>query len=160
VDARAVSIDQIPPSRIVACVLAALALVVGVWYAAFGFSLLMNLPLVTHRWIVASGDQDFWLDIALFRRYGAGLALLALGLGIFTVRAAGRTFASAYEPRRHWLRLMSVAILVGLLRGLAEAIAGTLTVWRIGSFAVTCIIYALLWAVDRPPERAPRLAAR
>src|SRR4051794_25359063 len=109
---NAPALDEIPLSRIVGCVLAAVALVVGVWYVAFGASLLLNLPLATHRFIVASGDQDFWLDIAFFRRAGGLLAVLALGLGMFTIRAAGRTFASAWEPRRHWLLLMSVAVVV------------------------------------------------
>ena len=72
-DAQAPTLDEIPPSRIVGCLLAALVLIVGVWYAAFGVSLLMNLPLATHRWIVASGDQDFWLDVSFFRRAGAVL---------------------------------------------------------------------------------------
>ena len=147
------ALDEIPPSRIVGCLLAGLALVVGVWYAAFGVSLLINLPLATHRWIVASGDPDFWLDVNFFRRAGAVLALLALGLGIFSIRAAGRTFASAYEPRRHWLLLMSVAIVVSFLRGFADLIAGALTPWRITSFLFVCALYAALWAIDRPPER-------
>ena len=153
-DAKAPTLDEIPPSRIVGCLLAGLALVVGVWYAAFGVSLLMNLPLATHRWIVASGDQDFWLDVSFFRRAGAVLAVMALGLGIFSIRAAGRTFASAYEPRRHWLLLMSVAIVVGVLRGFAELIAGALTPWRVASFLAVCGLYAALWAIDRPPQRA------
>ena len=91
----------------------------------------MNLPLATHRWIVASGDQDFWLDVSSFRRAGTLIALLALGLGIFSIRAAGRTFASAYEPRRHWLLLMGVAMVVSVLRGFAEFVVGTLTPWRV-----------------------------
>ncbi len=144
---------ELPTSRIVGCLLAAAALVVGVWYAAFGIALLVNLPQATHRWIVASGDQDFWLDIAAFRRAGATLALLAIGLGIFSIRAAGRTFMSRYEPRRHWLLLMSVAILVSVLRGFAEAIAGILTPWRVGSFLAVCALYGALWMVDRPPRR-------
>ena len=156
-EAKAVNIDEIPPSRIVGCVLAAVALVAGVWYAAFGLSLLVNLPLATHRWIVASGDQDFWLDAGRFRVAGAMLASMALGLGIFSIRAAGQTFASRYEPRRHWLLLLSMAIIVNLLRGLAESIAGILTVWRVGSFTVVCLVYALLWKIDRPPARQPRI---
>jgi hypothetical protein len=72
------------------------------------------------------------------------LALLALGLGIFSIRAAGRTFASAYEPRRHWLLLMSVAIVVSFLRGFADLIAGALTPWRVTSFLVVCALYAAL----------------
>ncbi len=147
---------ELPPSRIVGCFLAAAALVVGVWYAAFGIALLVNLPQATHRWIVASGDQDFWLDIAAFRRAGATLALLAIGLGIFSIRAAGRTFMSRYEPRRHWLLLMSVAILVSVLRGFAEAIAGILTPWRVGSFLAVCALYGALWMVDRPRAAASR----
>ena len=99
--------EPIPASRIAGCLLAGLALVVGVWYAAFGISLLINLPQATHRWIVASRDPDFWLDVAYFRGIGAATALLAIGLGIFSIRAAGRTFASRYEPRRHWLVLMA-----------------------------------------------------
>jgi hypothetical protein len=154
VDAKAPTLDEIPPSRIVGCLLAALALVVGVWYAAFGVSLLMNLPLATHRWIVASGDPDFWLDVSFFRRAGAVLAVMALGLGIFSIRAAGRTFASAYEPRRHWLLLMSVAIVVSVFRGFAELIAGALTPWRVASFLAVCGLYAALWAIDRPPPPA------
>jgi hypothetical protein len=153
VDAKAPTLDEIPPSRIVGCLLAAAALVVGVWYAAFGVSLLMNLPLATHRWIVASGDQDFWLDVAFFRRAGAALALLALGLGVFSIRAAGRTFASAYEPRRHWLLLMSVAVVVSFLRGFAEFVVGALTPWRVTVSLAVCALYAALWAVDRPPQR-------
>ena len=150
--AKAPALDEIPPSRIVGCLLAALALVVGVWYAAFGISLLMNLPLATHRWIVASGDPDFWHDAPLFRMAGGVLAVLALGLGIFSIRAAGRTFASAYEPRRHWLLLMSVALVVSFLRGFAELIAGALTPWRVTSFLAVCTLYAALWAIDRPPR--------
>jgi hypothetical protein len=153
VDPKAPALDEIPPSRIAGCLLAALALVVGVWYAAFGVSLLINLPLATPRWIVASGDPDFWLDVNFFRRAGAVLALLALGLGVFSIRAAGRTFASAYEPRRHWLLLMSVAIVVSFLRGFADLIAGVLTPWRVTSFLAVCALYAALWAIDRPPER-------
>src|SRR5262245_39017842 len=139
-DPKAPALDEIPPSRIVGCLLAALALVVGVWYAAFGVSLLMNLPLATHRWIVASGDQDFWLAVSFFRRAGIVLALLALGLGIFSIRAAGRTFASAYEPRRHWLLLMGVAIVVSFLRGYTELIAGVLSPWRVTSFLAVCAL--------------------
>jgi hypothetical protein len=154
-EARAVNIDEIPLSRIVGCVLAAAALVAGVWYAAFGLSLLVNLPLATHRWIVASGDQDFWLDAGRFRFAGGVLASLALGLGIFSIRAAGQTFASRYEPRRHWLLLLTMTIIVNLLRGAADSIAGSLTVWRLGSFAVVCVIYGLLWKIDRPPARQP-----
>ena len=62
-------------------------------------SLFINLSLATHRWIVASGDPDFWLDADKFRAAGAALALLAFGLGIFSIRAAGQTFISRYEPR-------------------------------------------------------------
>ena len=80
----------------------------------------INLSLATHRWIVASGDPDFWLDADSFRAVGAAMALLAFGLGIFSIRAAGHTFISRYEPRRHWLLLMGLAILVSVLRGLAE----------------------------------------
>jgi hypothetical protein len=156
VDSKAPSFDEIPPSRIAGCLLAALALVVGVWYAAFGVSLLINLPLATHRWIVASGDPDFWLDVNFFRRAGAVLALLALGLGIFSIRAAGRTFASAYEPQRHWLLLMSVAIVVSFLRGFAEFVVGALTPWRVTSFLAVCALYVALWAIDRPPARVGR----
>jgi hypothetical protein len=156
VDPKAPTLDEIPTSRIVGCLLAGLALVVGVWYAAFGVSLLMNLPLATHRWIVASGDPDFWLDVNFFRRAGTVLALLALGLGILSIRAAGRTFASAYEPRRHWLLLMGVAMVVSVLRGFAELVAGVLTPWRVTSFLAVCALYAALWAVDRPPERTTR----
>jgi hypothetical protein len=144
---------ELPTSRIVGCVLAAIALIVGVWYAAFGIALLVNLPQATHRWIVASGDQDFWLDIAAFRRAGATLALLAIGLGIFSIRAAGRTFMSRYGARRHWLLLMSVAIVVSFVRALAELIAGILTPWRVGSFIAVCALYGALWVIDRP--RAP-----
>jgi hypothetical protein len=153
VDPKGPTLDEIPPSRIVGCLLAGLALIVGVWYAAFGVSLLMNLPLATHRWIVASGDQDFWLDVAFFRRTGAALAVLALGLGIFSIRAAGRTFASPYEPPRHWLLLMSVAMVVGFLRGFAELIAGALTPWRVTVSLAVCALYAALWAIDRPATR-------
>ena len=73
---NAPALDEIPRSRIVGCLLAALALVVGVWYAAFGVSLLINLPLATHRWIVASGDPDFWLDVNVFRRAGEGWRMI------------------------------------------------------------------------------------
>jgi hypothetical protein len=145
--------EPVPLSRIIGCVLAGLALVVGVWYAAFGISLLMNLPQATHRWIVASRDPDFWLDIGFFRAAGAGLAVLAIGLGIFSVRAAGRTFVSRYEPPRHWWLLMGMAILVSILRGLAELIAGILTPWRVASFLAVCALYGVLWVVDRPPVR-------
>ena len=144
---------ELPPSRIAGCLLAAAALVVGVWYAAFGIALLVNLPQATHRWIVASGDPDYWLDIAVFRRAGAALALLAIGLGIFSIRAAGRTFMSQYEPRRHWLLLMIVAIVVSFVRAFAELIAGILTPWRVGSFIAVCALYGVLWVVDRPPRR-------
>src|SRR4029453_16580915 len=82
VDPKAPTLDEIPTSRIVGCLLAGLALVVGVWYAAFGVSLLMNLPLATHRWIVASGDQDFWLGVAFFRRTGAAPAGAPLRPGV------------------------------------------------------------------------------
>jgi hypothetical protein len=160
VDVNAPTLDEISPSRIVGCLLAALALVVGVWYASFGVSLLMNLPLATHRWIVASGDPDFWLDAPLFRMAGGALALLALGFGIFSIRAAGRTFASAYEPRRHWLLLMSVAIVVSFLRGVAELIAGALTPWRVTSFLAVCALYAALWAIDRPPDRTTTVVSQ
>ena len=80
------------------------------------------------------------------------MALLAFGLGIFSIRAAGHTFISRYEPRRHWLLLLGVAIVVSLLRGLADSIAGVLTPWRVGSFAAVCVLYAALWAVDRPAD--------
>jgi hypothetical protein len=108
---------------------------------------------VTHRFIVASGDPDFWLDADKFRAAGAVLASLAFGLGIFTIRASGQTFVSRYEPRRHWLLLMGVAIAVSLLRAVAESFGGVLTPWRLGSFAAVCAIYAALWAVDRPSTR-------
>jgi hypothetical protein len=150
-----VSDDEVTASRIAGCVLAALVLVAGVWYIGFGFSLLLNLPLATHRWIVASRDPDFWHDVAFFRGLGTMLALLALGLGIFSVRAAGQTFASRYEPRRHWLLLMGFAVVVSVFRGLAELIAGALTPWRVASFAAVCSLYAVLWVIDRPPERMP-----
>ncbi len=147
------TLAEIPPSRIAGCVLAALVLVVGVWYVSFGLSLFINLSLATHRWILASADPDFWLDADSFRAAGAALALLAFGLGIFSIRAAGHTFISRYEPRRHWLLLLGVAILVSLLRGLADSIAGVLTPWRVVSFAASCALYAGLWAIDRPPTR-------
>jgi hypothetical protein len=147
------TLAEIPPSRIAGCVLAALVLVVGVWYVSFGLSLFINLSLATHRWILASGDPDFWLDADTFRAAGAALALLAFGLGIFTIRAAGHTFISRYEPRRHWLLLLAVAIVVSLLRGLADSIAGVLTPWRVVSFAAICVLYAALWAIDRPETR-------
>ena len=150
------TLAEIPPSRIAGCVLAALVLVVGVWYVSFGLSLFINLSLATHRWILASGDPDFWLDADRFRAAGAALALLAFGLGIFTIRAAGHTFISRYEPRRHWLLLLAVAIVVSLLRGLADSIAGVLTPWRVGSFAGVCVLYAALWAIDRPTAIANR----
>lgn len=148
--------EPIPASRIAGCLLAGLALVVGVWYAAFGISLLINLPQATHRWIVASRDPDFWLDITLLRSLGATLALLAIGLGIFSIHAAGRTFASRYEPRRHWLALMSIAILLSFVRGLAEAVAGILTPWRVVSFLAVCALYGVLGVVDRPRASASR----
>lgn len=147
------TLAEIPLSRIAGCVLAAMVLVVGVWYVSFGLSLFINLSLATHRWILASGDPDFWLDAANFRAAGAALALLAFGLGIFSIRAAGQTFISRYEPRRHWLLLLAIAILVTLLRGLAESIAGALTPWRIASFAAVCSLYAALWLIDRPEPR-------
>ena len=145
------TLAEIPPSRIAGCALAAVALVVGVWYVSFGLSLFVNLSLVTHRFIVASGDSDFWLDVDKFRAAGMVLAALAFGLGIFTIRASGHTFISRYEPRRHWLLLMSVAVVVSLLRAVAEFFGGILTPWRVGSFAVVCAIYAALWVIDRPP---------
>jgi hypothetical protein len=148
------ALDEIPPSRIAGCLLAALALVVGVWYAAFGISLLVNLPVATHRFIVLSRDPDFWLDYRMFRLAGTILALLALGLGIFSIRAAGRTFVSRYEPPRHWLLLMSVALVVGVLHVFAEHIAGVLTASRVVSLAAVCALYAVLSVVDRPPVRA------
>jgi hypothetical protein len=148
--------EPIPASRVAGCLLAGLALVVGVWYAAFGISLLINLPQATHRWIVASRDPDFWLDITLFRSLGATLALLAIGLGMFSIRAAGCTFASRYEPRRHWLALMTAAIVVSVFRGLADLIAGALTPGRVGSFLVVCAIYGVLWVIDRPRASASR----
>jgi hypothetical protein len=148
--------EPVPTSRIVGCVLAGLALVVGVWYAAFGLALLINLPQATHRWIVASGDQDFWLDVTFFRRAGAALAVLAIGLGIFSIRAAGRTLASRDEPRRHWSWLMSVAIVVSFVRAFAELIAGILTPWRVGSFIAVCALYGVLWVIDRPRVAASR----
>ena len=147
------TLAEIPPSRIAGCVLAAMVLVVGVWYVSFGLSLFINLSLATHRWILASGDPDFWLDADTFRAAGAALALLAFGLGIFSIRAAGQTFISRYEPRRHWLLLMGVAIVVSVLRALAESIAGALTPWRVGSFAAICALYAALWVIDRPVNR-------
>ena len=147
------TLAEIPPSRIAACGLAAIALVIGVWYVSFGISMFINLSLATHRWIVASGDPDFWLDADKFRAAGAVMAVLAFGLGIFTLRAAGHTFISRYEPRRHWLLLMGLAAVVNVLRGLAELIGGALTPWRIGSFAAVCMLYAALWAIDRPPVR-------
>jgi len=127
-----------------------LVLVAGVWYVSFGISLLANLSLATHRFIVASGDPDFWLDASTFRAMGAALALIAFALGIFTIRAAGQTFISRYEPRRHWLLLMTVALVVSVLRLLAESLAGVLTPWRIGALAAVCGIYAALWVIDRP----------
>ena len=147
------TLAEIPPSRIAGCSLAAIALVIGVWYASFGLSMFINLSLATHRWIVATGDPDLWLDADKFRAAGAVMALLAFGLGIFTIRAAGQTFISRYEPRRHWLLLMGLAAIVNVLRGLAESIAGALTPWRIGSFAGVCAIYAALWVIDRPEKR-------
>ena len=147
------TLAEIPPSRIAGCVLAGMVLVVGVWYVSFGISLLVNLSLATHRWIVASGDPDFWLDASTFRAAGAVLAVAAFALGIFSIRAAGQTFISRYEPRRHWLLLMGVAIVVSVLRGLAESIAGALTPWRVVSFALICVLYAALWAIDRPARR-------
>ena len=147
------TLAEIPLSRMVGCGLAAMVLVIGVWYVSFGLSLFINLSLATHRWIVASGDPDFWLDADTFRAAGAGLALLAFGLGIFSIRAAGQTFISRYEPRRHWLLLMGLAALVNALRGLAEFTGGVLTPWRVGSFAAVCAIYASLSAIDRPPVR-------
>ena len=91
------TLAEIPPSRIAGCGLAAIALVVGVWYASFGISMFINLSLATHRWIVASGDPDFWLDADKFRAAGAVMALLAFGLGIFTIRAAGQ---HVHQPLR------------------------------------------------------------
>ena len=152
--AETAAFEKIPPSRIAGCILAAVALVVGVWYASFGISLLINLPIATHRFIVLSRDPDFWLDYRWFRSAGTILALLALGLGIFTIRAAGRTFVSRYEPPRHWLLLMSIALVVGVVRVLAEHLAGVLTPWRVVSLAAVCALYATLSVVDKPPARA------
>ena len=143
-------------TRAAGCVLAAVVLVVGVWHAAFGLSLLLNLADVTARWIVASRDPDFRFDAGIFRSAGAVLALLALGLGIFSIRAAGRTFLSRYEGRRHWLLLTGVALIVSFLRAVAELIAGVLTPLRVASFAAVCGLYALLWLVDRAPPRPAR----
>jgi hypothetical protein len=147
------TLAEIPLSRIAGCALAALALVVGVWYVSFGLSLFVNLSLATHRFIVASGDSDFWLDVDKFRAAGAALAALAFGLGIFTIRASGQTFISRYEPRRHWLLLMGVAVVVSLLRAVAASLAGDLTVARVSSFVGVCAIYGGLWIIDRPPNR-------
>ena len=143
------TLAEIPPSRIAACALAAVALVVGVWHVSFGLSVFVNLSLVTHRFIVASGDHDFWLDADKFRAAGTVLAALAFGLGIFTIRASGQTFVSRYEPRRHWLLLMGGAVVVSLLRAVAESLAGVLTPWRVGSFVAVCAVYAALWVIDR-----------
>jgi hypothetical protein len=153
-DARAPAFEKIPPVRIAGCVLAAAALVVGVWYAAFGISLLVNLPIATHRFIVLSRDPDFWLDYRVFRMAGTILAVLALGLGIFSIRAAGKTFVSRYEPPRHWLLLMSIAAIVGFLRVTAEHLAGVLTIRRVVSLVTVCVLYAVLSIVDKPPARA------
>jgi len=147
------ALAEIPPSRIAGCILAALVLVVGVWYVSFGLSLLINLSLATHRWILASGDPDFWLDAEHFRAAGAALALLAFGLGILSIRAAGQTFISRYEPRRHWLLLLALAIFVTVLRAVADSIAGALTPWRVASLAAVCSLYAALWLIDRPEPR-------
>ena len=152
--ASAPAFEKIPPVRIAGCLLAAAALVVGVWYAAFGISLLVNLPIATHRFIVLSGDQDFWLDYRMFRLAGTVLAVLALGLGLFTIRAAGKTFVSRYEPPRHWLLLMSIALVVGLLRVTAEHFARVLTLQRVVSLVIVCALYAVLSVVDKPPRRA------
>ena len=157
--AETAAFEKIPPSRIAGCVLAAVALVVGVWYAAFGISLLVNLPIATHRFIVLSRDPDFWLDVRWFRAAGTILALLALGLGLFTIRAAGRTFVSRYEPPRHWLLLMSIAVVVGLMHVTAEHIAGVLTPWRVVSTAAVCALYVTLAVVDKPPRRGSWFSA-
>ena len=151
---RAATLDEIPPSRIVSCVLAGIALVAGVWHAAFGLSLLVNLPLATHRFIVASGDSDFWLDIGFFRRTGAAIAVLALVLGISSVRAAGRTFASPHGSARRWLWLLALAVIVGALRASAEATVGALTAWRVASLLALCALYTLLWLLEREVRSA------
>lgn len=150
--------EPVPVSRIAGCLLAGLALVAGVWYSAFGISLLANLPQAIHRWIVSSGDQGFWLNIEALHGAGVALAVLAIILGFLSIREAGRTFASRYEPPRRWHRLMTIAILVGLLRGFAERIAGILTPWRVGSFLAVCALYGVLWIVDGPPVRHVRSA--
>jgi hypothetical protein len=160
VEASAPAFEKIPPVRIAGCLLATAALVVGVWYAAFGTSLLLNLPVATHRFIVLAGDQDFWLDYRWFRAAGTVLAVLALVLGVFTLRATGKTFVSRYEPRRHWLLLMSIAALVGLLRVVAEHFAGVLTPSRLISVASVCALYAVLSVVDKPPRRGSLFSAR
>ena len=49
---------------------------------------------------------------------------------------------------------MSVAMVVGFLRGFAELIAGALTPWRVTVSLAVCALYAALWAVDRPPRVA------
>jgi hypothetical protein len=156
VDAEAPAFERIPPVRIAGCLLAAAALIAGVWYAAFGISLLVNLPLTTQRFIVLSRDPDFWLDYQWFRTAGALLALLAVGLGVSTIRAAARTFVSRYEPPRHWLLLMATALVVGLIHVTAEHIAGVLTIRRLLSLAAVCALYAVLSVVDKPPRRAVR----
>ena len=48
---------------------------------------------------------------------------------------------------------MGLAVVVNVLRGLAELIGGALTPWRVGSFAAVCVLYAALWAIDRPPVK-------
>ena len=51
---------------------------------------------------------------------------------------------------------MSVAILVSILRGLAELIAGILTPWRVASFLAVCALYGVLWVIDRPRASTSR----
>ena len=136
-------------TMVAARVLAAVLLVVGVWYASFGIALLINLPRVTNNWIVASGDPNLLFNVRLFRMLGGGLAVLAAGLGVWSVRAAANTVAGRDESPRHWMALLLLAVLVHLLRATAEVIGGTLSPWRVASFVSVCTVYALLWRLDR-----------
>jgi hypothetical protein len=141
--------------RVLTCILAVAVTIVGVWYAAYGFSLLVYLPQVTRRWILMSGDPDFILDFNKFLLAGAVLALLAVSLGVVSIRWATRAIRAPYATRRHWLWLLALAVVVGGMRTFAEFIAGMLTPWRFVSFTAVCVLYALLWAFDRPAPRVP-----
>jgi hypothetical protein len=133
--------------------------VLGAYYCALGVLTLVRLPDVTRQWIERSGDPDFKYDYDLFMALsGVGATLIAV-LGWRTV-VKGVATARGQHPSwlgpaiaallLHWFWFLYRVMGSGMLDRQDRFIAQRSTAIQ---FGIVCAGYALLWLLNRRPNR-------